>query len=188
MSIAICARPCYGHVTPRLKSARRQCGLNLPREEHAMKLFLALIQSLSEKLSVNIEVGNETRVFCDFDDFPVLIELLEDAEQVLLAVSLGPVPAKNRERFYQELLQGQYMFQKTGGAALAVDGDAGFVSLQVAKDIRMLTEQSFLTFLEHFLHIAAYWRTLCAGAGQARAETEAAEADPHTPPEHMIRI
>jgi hypothetical protein len=153
--------------------------------------FQTLIDFLSKEVGADIEVGNDTRVFCNFDEFPVLIEYLEGADQILLAVSIAPVPDQNREAFYRTLLQGQYLFYKTGGATLALGNESNFVNLQVLKDLCALTPQNFLTLMENFLHVAGYWQTICAEAAQNAGEnkTQSTGPEPAEPQnQNMIRI
>jgi hypothetical protein len=139
--------------------------------------FRQLIAALSETLGTRIEMQGDS-VLYDFDDFPVLIEYLDGSEQVVLAVSVCSLPAKGREKLYLALLQGQYLFQRTGGATLAVDAEEAFVALQVVKNIHDLTAQSFPTLLENFLHVAAYWRDECERIG---GETQVRQSDPGNP-------
>ncbi|MDR3056338.1 MAG: type III secretion system chaperone [Zoogloeaceae bacterium] len=129
------------------------------------KLFQTLIHALSETLGAPLEIAEGTRVNCNFDQFPVLIQYLPDAEQLLLAAPVAEVPSENREALYRELLHGQYLFRLTGGGALSLDENARFVCLQAAKDIRSLTPENFVVFMENFLHIAEYWHKRCLESG-----------------------
>jgi hypothetical protein len=150
--------------------------------------FVNLIDVLSATVGTRIEIGSESRVFCDFDEFPVLIEFLESAEQILLAVSLGTPPERNREEFYRKLLQGQYLFHQTGGATLALDVEGRFVTLQAVKDIRVLTAQNFPVFMENFLRVAEYWHGQCQGEPQAVSGAGEQDEDPPIDQEGMLRI
>jgi len=126
--------------------------------------FKTLIDALSRKLGVTLEAAADDRVLVDFDDLALLIEYLEAGEQILLAVPVGSPPKNNREAFYRKLLQGQYLFHKSGGATLALDTLAQFVSLQIVRDLRTLDEPGFLTLVEGFLDVANYWRKECEAA------------------------
>ena len=138
------------------------------------QIFSSLIDALSAKVGVKLEISDECRLLCDFDDFSLLIEYLEGGEQILLAVPVGSPPKSGREAFYLKLLQGQYLFHETGGATLALDTLAQFVNLQVVRHIRTLEAPDFLVLVEDFLNLAAYWRERCAAGetadGAARFE------------------
>ena len=134
------------------------------------QIFSSLIDALSAKVGVKLEISDECRLLCDFDDFSLLIEYLEGGEQILLAVPVGSPPKSGREAFYLKLLQGQYLFHETGGATLALDMLAQFVNLQVVRHIRTLEVPDFLALVEDFLNLAAYWRERCAAAAEAEAE------------------
>ncbi|MDR1947270.1 MAG: type III secretion system chaperone [Desulfovibrio sp.] len=138
-------------------------------------MFQSLIRSLSETVGVPCEITDEEQISCNFDRFPVLIQYLPGAEQVLLAVPAAEVTAENREALYRELLHGQYMFQLTGGCTLSLDEEARFVCLQVAKDIRSLTPENFIVCMENFLHIAEYWQKRCEGFESAEKAPVSAE-------------
>ena len=133
------------------------------------QIFSTLIDALSVKVGVKLEISNGHSVLCDFDDFSLMIEYLEGGEQILLAVPVGPPPKANREAFYLKLLQGQYLFHKTGGATLALDTLAQFVNLQIVRHIRTLETPDFLALVEDFLNLAAYWREQCEATEEEAA-------------------
>jgi hypothetical protein len=137
------------------------------------KLFQTLIRALSETVGTPLEIAEGTRVNCNFDQFPVLIQYLPEAEQLLLAVPVAEVPGENREALYRELLHGQYMFRLTGGGTLSLDENARFVCLQAVKDLRSLTPENFVVCLENFLHIAEYWHKHCLESDPAASAAAA---------------
>jgi hypothetical protein len=143
------------------------------------KLFLELINGLSEKVGVKLEVeDNETitRVMVDIDPFALIIEYIRDSEQVLIAAPVGAAPEQNAEAFYRELLQAQYLFHKTGGTTLSLDPAAQAVCLQAARDMQALTPQTFPTLIENFLHVAEVWREKCETAATATTTATATTA------------
>jgi hypothetical protein len=153
------------------RNRRMQCAPFTRDERKIMQAFFQhLIQSLSDAVGEPLAIKGETRVHCDFDTFPVLIQYLPDAEQVLLAVPLAEIPEDNREARYRALLHGQYLFHQTGGGALSLDEEGRVACLQVQKDIRSLTPENFTMLMENFLHIAQYWRDRCLSADPAGAE------------------
>jgi hypothetical protein len=137
--------------------------------------FRALMLNMSETLNVPMEFDTETQASVNLGSFPLLIQYLPGAEQMLAAAPIAEVAVENREKFYQALLQGQYLFKYTGGGTLSLDPEGRFVCLQVCQDIRMLNEESCVALLENFLRIAEYWQRRCmnidsSGGGEARDE------------------
>jgi hypothetical protein len=134
--------------------------------------FQCLIRSLSDVVGELLTIEEETRVHCDFDQFPVLFQYLPDAEQVLLAVPLAEILEDNREARYHALLRGQHLFHQTGGGTLSLDEEGRFACLQVVKDIRSLTPENFPVFVENFLHVAQYWQGRCLATDPVAAPEE----------------
>jgi hypothetical protein len=160
------------------------------QEHHIMQAhFERLTQSLAQFLGAEFQVSEgETEVFFDFEDFPVLVEYLADARQVLLAVPVAALPEKNRTALYLALLQGQYLFQRTAGATLAVDEEARFVALHLVKDIETLTPENFPVLMENFLRVAEDWRdTIERFGAEETAPSPAATADLPLDPGSMLR-
>jgi hypothetical protein len=144
---------------------------------------------LVKYLGAEIQAGEgETRVFFDFEDFPVLVEYLADARQVLLAVSVAALPEKNRAALYLALLQGQYFFQRTAGATLAVDEEARFAALHLVTDIETLTPENFPALMENFLRVAEDWHdTIERFGAEESAPSPAVTADLPLDPGSMLR-
>jgi heme oxygenase len=136
--------------------------------------FERLIQSLAQTLGAQLEVKEgETEVFFDFEDFPVLVEYRADVRQVLLSVTVAALPEKNRAALLLSLLQGQFLFQRTAGATLAVDENAFSVDLQIVKDIETLTTENFPVLMENFLRVAEDWHETIENFGEKVTETPA---------------
>jgi hypothetical protein len=149
-------------------------------------VFKNLIDALSGKVGVKLEMQDENYVFVDFDDLPVMFEYIEENNRILLAVSVAQAPEEGRETFYAGLLQGQYLFHKTGGATLALDPDARFVSLQVLLEMQNLTPPDFIAQVDDFLRTADFWVKLCGDAGAKR--TGAGPQKEEASAEGMLRI
>jgi hypothetical protein len=149
--------------------------------------FQRLIQSLSDAVGTPLAIEEETRVHCSFDQFPVLIQRLPEADQVLLAVPLAEIPEDRREARYRALLHGQYLFHQTGGGALSLD-EEGFACLQALQDIRSLTPENFPVFVENFLHIAQYWQERCLAADPTGVEIPAAPTADLANTANMLKV
>ena len=107
-----------------------------------------------------------TKVHVDFDDFALLIEYFPQAGQVLLASAVAEVPERGRAGLYKTLLQGHFLFGRTGGASLALDPAGKFICLQIAQSIAALTPDNFPDLVENFLNQAGEWRRRCLEAGR----------------------
>jgi hypothetical protein len=161
----------------------------LIKEHHMQANFERLIHSLAQTLGASLEVEEgETEVFFDFEDFPVLVEYLADARLVLLSVTVAALPEKTRAALLLSLLQGQFLFQRTAGATLAVDEDAHSVDLQIVKDIETLSTENFPVLMENFLRVAEDWREAIENFGVKVTETPAdASAETLFDPRSMVR-
>ena len=153
------------------------------------KVFADLIRSLSPHLGTEIAVEGGTAASVDLGDFPLLIQLLPEAEQTLLAVAVAETRGGG-EPLLRELLRGNYLYRLTGGAALSLDESGEVVCLQAVKDMRALTPDNFPVLVENFVHVAEYWRKRClelTGDGFGAAGTSEAGKPSMTTTPGMIR-
>ncbi len=122
------------------------------------------IAALGEKIgSQAVTRDNECQFTAEMQDFLLMIHVLESSRQLLLSTCVAEIPAAGREKLYLALLQGQYFFQMTSGASLAVDNEEKFITLQIVLSLDSLTADSFLHVAERFMHTAEYWRGICLG-------------------------
>ena len=135
-----------------------------------------LIAALSARIGQQLEVVDGTKVHADFDDFALLIEYFPQAGQLLLAAAVAEVPERGRAGLYKNLLQGHFLFSRTGGAVLALDPAEQFICLQITQPINPLTPDSFPTLVENFLNQAGQWRRRCLEAGREELEDAAEPA------------
>ena len=114
-------------------------------------------------------------------DFPVLFSYLAEAEQILLSTCVGELPKTGREAVLLALLEGQYFFRETVGATLAVDNEARFVTLQLARHLTLLSAENFLYLRRKLPQCSArFWRERL----QSAAIGEKREESPHNNPSH----
>lgn len=155
--------------------------------------FTGLINALSAVLDCKLSIEDGIKAHVDFDGFPLLMRYLPETEQLLLAAPIAETPAEGREALYPALLRAQFLFVETRGAALALDPEEGFVSLQLLKDMTALTQDNFPTLVEGFLNVAEEWSARCrapaqTGESAGRAGSNAGKTE-DAPPEHaMLRI
>jgi hypothetical protein len=137
-----------------------------------------LITALSARIGQRLEVVDGTKVHADFDDFALLIEYFPQAGQVLLVSAVAEVPERGRTGLYKTLLQGHFLFGRTGGATLALDPAEKFICLQITQPITTLTPDSFPGLVENFLNQAGEWRQRCLEAGREELEESKELAEP----------
>jgi hypothetical protein len=148
-----------------------------------------LIAALSARIGRSLEVMDGTKVHVDFDDFALLIEYFPQAGQLLLASAVAEVPKRGRAGLYKTLLQGHFLFGRTGGAALALDPAEKFICLQITLPITSLTSDSFPGLVENFLNQAGEWRQRCLEAGREEMEDLAETAtESFVPGPGLLRI
>ena len=89
-----------------------------------------LVERLRENLGASaVIMDTEHQYTAEMEGFLLMVHHLEDSGQILLGTCVAPLPREGRERVLLALLQGQYFFQRTAGATLAVDNEASFIVL-----------------------------------------------------------
>lgn len=122
-------------------------------------VFKGLLESLKPKLQEGaLTQDNDHQYTLRLEGYLVMVDLLPDEEKILLATSLGALPKDNLCELYQTMLQGQYFYQQTSGAVLAVDNSASFAVLQAILPLPLTDESVLLRAIEGFLHKADLWR------------------------------
>lgn len=153
-------------------------------QEHFIRLLEILRTEYGAELELT-EDGLEATI--PANGFLLMLSHLRGSRQILVSTAVGPLPHENREEMLFELLNGQYYFQKTAGATLAVDNGRTFVTLQLARHLSTLDEACFATLVENFLRAADYWRSRLEGASklvasdadvETRSESKSVDAEP----------
>lgn len=128
--------------------------------------FIRLLEILRTEYGAELELTEDgLEATIPANGFLLMLSYLKGPEQILVSTAVGPLPQENREDMLLELLNRQYYFQKTAGAALAVDSGRSFVTLQLARHLSTLDEICFPTLVENFLRAADYWRMRLEGTG-----------------------
>jgi Tir chaperone protein (CesT) family len=91
-----------------------------------------------------------------FDSVVVNFELDESSEQLFLYASLGPMPAAG-SKVYEQLLEGNLLWQDTGGATLSLDRQGNRVMLHQDLPAERLSEADFKAAVEQFVNAAEAW-------------------------------
>lgn len=126
--------------------------------------FSDLIKSLAVQVgdeSIKPDVNGTCELF--FDDIEVTMQFIESRNQVIFYSNIGKLPDADSEklRLYSQLLQANFFFRATGGAATGVDEKTGIVSLQYLLSLQGVDSVEFLRVLELYLQMAEHWRTAC---------------------------
>ncbi len=136
-----------------------------------------LMERLRENLGASsVIMDTEQQYTVVMEGFLLMVHHLEDSGQLLLSTCVAPLPQEGRESLCLALLQGQYFFQKTAGATLAVDNEASFIVLQAIHSLRLLTVENFVHVVERFMQVAEYWREACTNPADAQPDVESVHA------------
>lgn len=139
--------------------------------------FQRLLEILRTEFGAEVELsGDGLEATIPANGFLLMISHLRSTGQILVSTAVGPLREENREEMLFELLNGQYYFQRTAGATLAVDNGRAFVTLQLARHLSTLDETCFATLVENYLRAADYWRTRLEAGGRPAASAPGAGA------------
>lgn len=112
--------------------------------------FNRLLEILRTEYGAEIERSEDgLEAAIPANGFLLMLTHLKGSGQLLFSTAVGPLPEENREDMLFELLNGQYFFQKTADATLAVDNGRSFVTLQLARHLSTLDETNFPTLVEN---------------------------------------
>lgn len=110
--------------------------------------------------------------------FAVNLENEPESGQLIIYMTLGPIPAEGREVLYLSLLEGNLFGTQTSGAALAVDS----INHEVVLCQNLMTEDlsaaSFVKSIEDFVNTGEQWsKNIKHATVPAEAESEAVPFD-----------
>jgi hypothetical protein len=94
-----------------------------------------------------------------------------DSEMICFVAELGPIPSGGREEFFARLLEANFLFQATGGAALSIDQSTATVWLNYTAPIAGLDSLSFGNSFGSFLERAMEWRLKLDDPAQAETSS-----------------
>lgn len=83
--------------------------------------------------------------------------LLPENAALDVFMELGPVSPAARQEICEDMLQGNVLFQATGGAALGLDRERGLAVASLRLDVDGLNSVKFKNSLESFLNMAEFW-------------------------------
>jgi hypothetical protein len=92
------------------------------------------------------------------------LRLVEEAPALDCFMELGTLPSgAERLALCEDMLQGNVLFQGTGGSALGLDRERGIATLTRRVALPGLTVENFRNDLETFLATVEFWRGRLAG-------------------------
>ena len=103
-----------------------------------------------------------------------------ETRMVVLFSEIADLPLEDRERFYEQALKANWLFQGGGGASLAINPESDLLSLNRAVPMAVLDGDSFVELVRGFLAVLYRWRKFAAGwrgAVEDGVLTEKSEAD-----------
>ena len=120
--------------------------------------FTELLASLNERLGLElVEEGGATAL--EIDETTVVLQDTGDG-LLLIYADLGEIPVDRKEALAIAALQANFLYQGTGGAALAADSTNAHLHLQRYNWLDRLTAEQAVDALDHFAETATLWKEL----------------------------
>ncbi len=117
------------------------------------------LKSLGEKIGIPDLSFDENGYCClMFDDIVVNLELHKETESLFIYSNIGDLSEKKSEEFYEMLLEANFLFKDTDGAAIGVDTETGIISLCYRMPAGTINDESLETAVENFLHLTERWK------------------------------
>ena len=142
--------------------------------------FEELLKKLAEACGIDrLEPDESHMVHLGADGSALTIVGDPETRMVVLFSEIGDLPIEGRERFYEQVLKANWLFQGGGGATLAINPETNVLSLNRAMPMEALDGDRFVELVRGFLASLTRWRQLAKdwrGAVEDGAAREAAEA------------
>lgn len=97
--------------------------------------------------------NDDLSVQLDILDFPVYIALQAEIDSLVISCELAPVPQKNKEKVYAELLKLNNLFIGSKMCTLGLDSQRNLITLQTTWPMHELNAESFETLINNFLEL-----------------------------------
>lgn len=119
--------------------------------------FEQLIHSLASKLQIEIEnIGGAAAI--EIDGTTVILQ--DAGDMLLLRADVGEMPPGDPAALFKAALEGNYLYQGTGGSTLALDPESGCLHLQHYNWLERLDPDSALDVLFRFENTLSAWKEL----------------------------
>lgn len=120
--------------------------------------FHELFSTFNERLGVNTDPNDDGVYTFEIDTLTFTVFDLSQADQVAFAGDLGEIPSgQETEGLYRLLLEAQYLFRETQGAAFAIDPETGHLTLCRTLPLNALNKDIFFAQAEHFVNCLETW-------------------------------
>jgi hypothetical protein len=147
-------------------------------QKRAQSLIKELVQFLKIDLPPDEELtfNSSNELFLTLgEQFVLVFYLDEEAEAIILSIPIAELPEEGaREDVMLELLQGNYVWNRTGGGILGVDKDSGVVVLSSLLDLRLNTTVLSEATVSELINVADYWKKKMSAFGAVSLQSVAA--------------
>ena len=99
-------------------------------------------------------------VMIGLDDMIVKIREVPELGMIVTYAEICEEPPEDTGDLAKAMLQANYLFRGTAGAALAQDAETGMYYLNRSDDMKTLDGDSFFAMIERFTDTLEVWRTL----------------------------
>jgi hypothetical protein len=131
-------------------------------QNRAQSLLKELVQFLKTDLPLDKELTFDAsnELFLTLGERFVLVMYLdEEAEAIILSIPIAKLPKEGaREDLLLELLQGNYVWNRTGGGVLGVDKESEVVVLSSLLDLSLETTNLSEETVSELINVADYWK------------------------------
>lgn len=125
--------------------------------------FEKLLHSFGKSVGIP-DLCPDANGYCclSFDEEFIHMEYNDVTHQLFLSSNVGSLPAGDRTRLYESLLEANYFFRNTKGATLSIDIPSEHVVLVYQTPIESLDDHRFECLIENFLTVTEEWRSKIA--------------------------
>ena len=148
--------------------------------------FEELLKPLAEACGIErLEPDESHMVHLGADGTALTIVGDPETRQIVLFSEIGDLPAEGRERFYEQALKANWLFQGGDGASLAINPESDILTLNRAMPMDILDGDGFVELVRGFLVTLCRWRQLAQNWRDAMddddADGEAPDESPMPP-------
>lgn len=123
-----------------------------------------LVTELGRAVGIDdLELDEEGAAVIEVDDLVVDLQGYEDAEVLLAAIDLGPLPQGVEHAAMRLLLHGNFSWRETGGGVLALSPDQDRIILLARYETELMSSDELEERIDALALAAADWRGRLAG-------------------------
>ncbi len=125
-----------------------------------METMSTLLSSFGEIIGIpGLKFDEDNYCSLLFDDICINLEVDETTRHLYISSPLGPIPENADQAFFEMLLEANYFFRQTGGAALGMNREANVIQLIYQIPMTGLDLPLFNRIMENLVGIAETWMT-----------------------------